>query len=65
MLPYPDIYWMMNPGIVISQDPEDGGFIVSYPALPGCHSEGDTIEEDLQNIRDAIKGCLTVLKEQA
>jgi len=55
----------MNLKVVIAEDPEDGGFIVSCPALPGCHSEGETIEEALQNIRDAIQGCLAVLNERA
>ncbi|KUG14044.1 hypothetical protein ASZ90_016319 [hydrocarbon metagenome] len=55
----------MNLKVVIENDPEDGGYIVSCPALPGCHSEGDTIEEALQNIRDAIQGCLDVLNERA
>jgi predicted RNase H-like HicB family nuclease len=55
----------MNLKVVISEDPEDGGFIVSCPALPGCHSEGETIEEAITNIRDAIEGCLTVLNERA
>ena len=35
---------------------EDGGYNASYPALPGCHSQGDTIEEALENIKEAI-GC--------
>lgn len=55
----------MNINVVIENDPEDGGYIVSCPALPGCHSEGDTIEEALQNIRDAIHGCLDVPNERA
>jgi predicted RNase H-like HicB family nuclease len=36
----------------------DEGFSVSVPALPGCWSEGDTAEEALENIRDAIKEYL-------
>ena len=43
----------MNLKVVIEEDTEDGGFIVSCPALPGCHSEGETVEEALVNIRDA------------
>ena len=54
----------MNLKVVIEEDTEDGGFIVSCPALPGCHSEGKTVEEALVNIRDAIQGCFTVLNEQ-
>jgi len=55
----------MNLKVVIAKDTEDGGFVVSCPALPGCHSEGETIEEALRNIRDAIQGCLAVLNERA
>ncbi len=32
----------------------DGGYTVSVPALPGCISEGDTLEEARRNIREAI-----------
>lgn len=38
-----------------------GGFTVTVPALPGCVSEGETIEEALTNIQDAIEGYLVVL----
>jgi len=41
----------------------EGGFTVSVPALPGCISEGDTYEEALANIRDAVEGYIAVLKE--
>ncbi len=34
---------------------EDGGYTVLVPSLPGCISEGDTKEEALKNIREAIK----------
>jgi len=42
--------------IIIREDLEDGGYNASYPALPGCHSQGDTVEEALENIKEAI-GC--------
>lgn len=38
----------------------DEGYAVSCPALPGCHSQGDTEAEALENIRDAIAGWLAV-----
>ena len=38
---------------------------MSCPALPGCHSQGDTIEEALENIKDAIRGCMEVINQRA
>lgn len=51
--------------VVVTPDHEDGGFTVSCPAIPGCHSEGDTLEEALENIKDAIVGCVGVLNKRA
>ena len=42
---------------------EDGGYNASYPALPGCHSQGDTIEEALENIKEAIECYLESLEK--
>ncbi|MFO7641415.1 MAG: type II toxin-antitoxin system HicB family antitoxin [Candidatus Competibacteraceae bacterium] len=42
----------------------DEGISVSVPALPGCWSEGDTEEEALANIRDAIDDYLVALQDQ-
>lgn len=33
----------------------DGGYVVFAPALPGCHSQGETLEEAEQNIKEAIE----------
>ena len=41
------------------------GISVSVPALPGCWSEGNTEEEALENIRDAIHEYLAALEERA
>jgi len=51
--------------VLLRPDPEDGGFNVSCPAIPGCHSQGDTEEEAIKNIKEAITGCLAVLNERA
>ncbi len=48
---------------VILEPAEEGGFTVTVPSLPGCISEGDTKEEALENIKDAIKGYLKVCKK--
>jgi predicted RNase H-like HicB family nuclease len=39
---------------------EEGGFWAEVPALPGCITEGDTIEEVMSNLKDAIEGWLEV-----
>jgi predicted RNase H-like HicB family nuclease len=49
--------------VVIHEDPE-GGFWGEVPALPGCYSQGDTIDELKENIREAIAGVIEVLREQ-
>ncbi len=51
--------------VILRPDAEDGGFNVSCPALPGCHSQGDTMDEAITNIKEAIEGCLEVLNERA
>lgn len=40
---------------VLLEECEEGGYTVTCPALPGCISEGDTYEEALENIKDAIQ----------
>ncbi|MCP1715916.1 putative RNase H-like HicB family nuclease [Methanocalculus alkaliphilus] len=50
--------------VLIRADPEDGGYTVSCPAIPGCHSQGETVEEALENIRDAIAGCIGETDEE-
>ena len=52
-----------NYAVVIHEDPE-GGFWGEVPALPGCYSQGETVEELQHNIREAIAGVLEVLREQ-
>jgi predicted RNase H-like HicB family nuclease len=50
----------MNYRIIVEKG-EDFGYVSYCPAIPGCHSQGETIEEAVENIKDAIKGCLEVL----
>lgn len=49
---------------VVLQQAEEGGCIVNCPALPGCHSQGDNVEEALKKIKEAIVGCLESLAEE-
>ncbi len=51
--------------VVIEEDLEDGGYVVHCPALKGCWSQGDTMEEALGNIKEAIVGYLKTLNDRA
>lgn len=48
----------------IFEPAEEGGYVVSIPALPGCATQGETFEEAVYMIKDAIKLYLSVLKEE-
>lgn len=49
--------------VVIQYDSEYEGYVVEAPELPGCMSQGKTLDEALENIKDAIKGWLYVEKK--
>lgn len=46
--------------VLIMYDSEYKGYVVDVPELPGCMSQGKTIDEALLNIKDAIKGWLLI-----
>jgi len=48
--------------VLIEQD-EDGIFVASAPTIPGCHTQGNSYEEAIQNIKEAIELCLEVANE--
>ena len=50
---------------VVLEKCSEGGYVVSCPAIPGCHSQGETKAEAIRNITEAIEGCLEVLNEKA
>jgi predicted RNase H-like HicB family nuclease len=45
---------------VVVHEAEEGGFWAEVPAIPGCATQGETFEELLQNLYEAIEGCLSV-----
>lgn len=45
---------------VVIHTAEEGGYWAEVPAIPGCATQGDTFEELLQNIYEAVEGCLSV-----
>lgn len=50
--------------VVLTPEIEDGGYSVSVPALPGCYSQGDSIEDALAQIREAIGLHLWSLQQE-
>ena len=49
--------------VILTVDLESGGYTVEVPSLPGCFSQGDTVEESLANIKEAITGFEQMLIE--
>ena len=49
---------------VIVHKAEEGGFWAEVPSIPGCATQGETMEEIEANIREAIEGCLSVDVEE-
>lgn len=48
---------------VVYERQSDGSYVISVPALPGCHSEGRTFEEAQEMIADAIRGYIVSLQK--
>ena len=48
---------------VTLHDAEEGGFWVDVPALPGCYSQGESVEDSLRNVREAIELYLATLRD--
>lgn len=49
--------------VIIEKD-EDGFFVADCPDLQGCHTQGETLEEAITNIRDVIRLHLKILKDE-
>ena len=49
---------------VIVHKAEEGGYWVEVPALPGCYSQGASVEETLENVKEAIALYLQALREE-
>jgi predicted RNase H-like HicB family nuclease len=45
---------------VIIHEAEEGGFWAEVPAIPGCMTQGETIQELIGNLYDAVEGCLSI-----
>ena len=49
---------------VVIHESEEGGFWAEVPAIPGCATQGDTLEELMENLHESIEGCLSIDIEQ-
>jgi len=45
---------------VVIHEAEEGGFWAEVPAIPGCMTQGETIKELIENLYDAVEGCLSI-----
>jgi predicted RNase H-like HicB family nuclease len=45
---------------VVIHEAEEGGYWAEVPAIPGCATQGETFDELLINVYDAVEGCLSV-----
>ncbi len=45
---------------VIVHKAEEGGYWADVPAIPGCATQGETMDELLANVREAVEGCLSI-----
>ena len=50
---------------VVTPEPDAGGYSASIPALPGCHTQGDTLDEVRANLREAAEGWLAVAHDES
>ena len=49
---------------VVVHNAEEGGFWTDVPALPGCYSQGESVDESLQNVTEAIELYLESLRDE-
>ncbi|MDD1660930.1 MAG: type II toxin-antitoxin system HicB family antitoxin [Methanomicrobiales archaeon] len=49
---------------VFIEEDEEGGYVIECPSLPGCHTQGDTIDEAIDNMKDLIPLCLEAQREK-
>jgi antitoxin HicB len=50
--------------IMLDPDPEEGGYTVTVPALPGCITQGETIEQCIERVQEAITDYIESLKAE-
>ncbi len=48
----------------VVHEAEEGGYWAEVPAIPGCATQGETLDELIANLREAIEGCLSATVEE-
>ena len=64
-LPEGQVFMPRPPSVVVITADEGGGFVAECPAVPGCISQGETLEETLANLRDAVMVSMSNSKGQS
>jgi len=60
-----DVFHIIKNGVIYELEPEEGGgYVISVPALPGCISTGDTIDEGMTMITEAMELWLEVARDK-
>ena len=49
---------------VVVHEAEEGGYWAEVPAIPGCATQAETVEELMKNVQEAVEGCLSVDVQQ-
>ena len=49
---------------VVVHEAEEGGYWAEVPAIPGCATQGDTLDELMKNLQEVVEGCLSVEVEE-
>ena len=49
---------------VVVHEAEEGGYWAEVPAIPGCATQGETLEELMKNVHEAVEACLSVEVEE-
>lgn len=49
--------------VIVYKDPESDAYIAEVPSLPGCHSDGATADEAVENVKDAIRLVESYLRD--
>lgn len=61
--PHIFVDFTVNLTAIVRPEPDAGGYSASIPSLPGCHTQGETLDEIRTNLREAAEGWLAVAHE--